>query len=88
MVRMKESCGRDGQGDRARGHGPLPLRGVRGGSRLRATRNDNYWKQDAEGRELPFADEVEVRIIPEAQAASTGWSGGAAHQLAQIWIEQ
>jgi peptide/nickel transport system substrate-binding protein len=46
------------------------------GSRFRASRNENYWKQDPEGRELPYADAVEVRIIPEAQTRINGLESG------------
>ena len=46
------------------------------GSHFRATRNPDYWKQDPEGRQLPFADTVEYRFIPEAQTRINGLESG------------
>jgi peptide/nickel transport system substrate-binding protein len=46
------------------------------GDHFRATRNPDYWKQDAEGRRLPFADSIEYRFIPEAQTRINGLESG------------
>ena len=46
------------------------------GSHFRANRNPDYWKQDPEGRQLPFADAVEYRFIPEAQTRINGLESG------------
>ncbi len=58
------------------GTGPFVFDEYVVGSHFRATRNDDYWKQDAEGRELPFADAVEVRIVNEAQTRINGLESG------------
>jgi peptide/nickel transport system substrate-binding protein len=58
------------------GTGPFVFEEYEVGSHFRATRNENYWKQDPEGRELPFADAVEVRIINEAQTRINGLESG------------
>jgi peptide/nickel transport system substrate-binding protein len=58
------------------GTGPFIFEEYVVGSHFRASRNEDYWKQDPEGRELPFADAVEVRIIPEAQTRINGLESG------------
>jgi peptide/nickel transport system substrate-binding protein len=58
------------------GTGPFVFEEYEVGSHFRATRNENYWKQDPEGRELPYLDEVEIRILPEAQTRINGLESG------------
>jgi len=58
------------------GTGPFVFEEYEVGSHFRATRNENYWKQDPEGQQLPYLDEVEIRILPEAQTRINGLESG------------
>jgi ABC-type transport system substrate-binding protein len=49
--------------------GPFVLDTWSKGEYISVTRNDNYWKTDAEtGQRLPYLDEVIFRFIPETQS--------------------
>jgi peptide/nickel transport system substrate-binding protein len=50
---------------RALGSGPFALAEFGPGS-VRLTRNDRYWRKDASGTRLPYADGVVYRVIPDA----------------------
>ena len=46
------------------GTGPFRFVEWRSGDRIVGTRNPDYWRTDAEGRTLPYLDDVTIRIIP------------------------
>ena len=50
---------------KALGSGPFVLAEFGPGS-VRLTRNDRYWRKDAAGNRLPYADAVVYRVIPDA----------------------
>lgn len=50
---------------KALGSGPFVLAEFGPGS-VRLTRNDRYWRKDAAGSRLPYADAVVYRVIPDA----------------------
>ncbi|HEY6102898.1 MAG TPA: ABC transporter substrate-binding protein [bacterium] len=49
---------------KALGSGPFVLAEFGPGS-VRLTRNDRYWRKDAAGNKLPYADAVVYRVIPD-----------------------
>jgi peptide/nickel transport system substrate-binding protein len=50
------------------GLGPFMLQEYVPGQRMRFVKNPNFWKQDEQGRTLPYLDEIEVPIVPEQNA--------------------
>jgi peptide/nickel transport system substrate-binding protein len=59
-----ESLGEE-LGETPVGTGPFVFSEWRRDDRFVATRNENYWRTDADGRQLPYLDEVEYRPIPD-----------------------
>lgn len=49
------------------GTGPFVLKQWTPDKSFVASRNENYWMRDAEGRQLPYLNEVEFRPIPDVQ---------------------
>jgi peptide/nickel transport system substrate-binding protein len=60
------------------GTGPFRFEDWEPGSRLRLTRNDDYWRAD-EG--LPYLDSVEFRPIAEAQSRNDALLSGEVHLI-------
>jgi peptide/nickel transport system substrate-binding protein len=50
------------------GLGPFVLKEYAAGSRLLLARNPRFWKRDAQGRALPYLDEIQIDIVPETNA--------------------
>ena len=50
------------------GLGPFALAEYRSGEYLRFTRNPHFWQADANGRRLPYLDQIDVQIVPERNA--------------------
>ncbi|HYN09098.1 MAG TPA: ABC transporter substrate-binding protein [Vicinamibacterales bacterium] len=50
------------------GLGPFVLKEYSTGTRLVLGRNPRYWKRDAQGRKLPYLDEIQIDIIPDTNA--------------------
>jgi peptide/nickel transport system substrate-binding protein len=49
------------------GTGPFVFKQWIPDNRFVASRNENYWMRDSEGRQLPYLSEVEFRPIPDVQ---------------------
>lgn len=49
------------------GTGPFKLKEWRVNDHLTAVRNDDYWRKDEDGNQLPYLDEVEFRPMSEQQ---------------------
>jgi peptide/nickel transport system substrate-binding protein len=49
------------------GTGPFQLEEWRVNDHLTVTRNEDYWRTDEDGNQLPYLDEIEFRPISEAQ---------------------
>jgi peptide/nickel transport system substrate-binding protein len=58
----EEDCGRT-----MIGTGPFRLDEWRVNDHLTVTRNEDYWRSDADGNQLPYLDEIEFRPITEGQ---------------------
>jgi len=58
------------------GTGPFKFQEYVVGNHFKATRNPDYWKKDADGGQLPYADSIEYRFIPEAQTRINGLESG------------
>lgn len=54
--------------DELAGLGPFVLRTYTPGQRLILDRNPHYWRRDADGRTLPYVDELIVDIVPDHNA--------------------
>jgi peptide/nickel transport system substrate-binding protein len=50
------------------GLGPFALAEYRSGEYLRFTRNPHFWRVDADGRRLPYLDQIDVQIALERNA--------------------
>ncbi|HEY8526068.1 MAG TPA: ABC transporter substrate-binding protein [Acidimicrobiales bacterium] len=57
-----ENCGRN-----LIGTGPFKLEEWRVNDHLTVVRNENYWRTDENGNQLPYLDEIEFRPMVEAQ---------------------
>lgn len=44
--------------------------------RFTAERNDDYWREDADGEQLPYLDAIEFRPIPQVAQRVNGLKGG------------
>ena len=58
------------------GTGPFVFESYEPGGTFRATRNDSYWRTDAEGRELPYLDAVEFVIQEQDQTRYNSLTSG------------
>lgn len=50
------------------GTGPFRIAKVLPGERIELTRNENYWKSDAQGRKLPLLERILLLIIPNPES--------------------
>ena len=50
------------------GLGPFVLSSYLPGQRLVFARNPHYWRQDAQGRPLPYLDRLTLEIVPDQNA--------------------
>ena len=62
-----ENCGKN-----MIGTGPFQLKEWRVNDHLTVTRNENYWRKDKDGNQLPYLDEIEFRPIPDQQQRVNG----------------
>lgn len=60
-----ESLGADALGEAPVGTGPFVFEEWRRDEHFKVTRNENYWRTDADGNPLPYLDGVEYRPIPD-----------------------
>lgn len=58
------------------GTGPFQLDDWRVNSRLTVVKNENYWRTDEDGNQLPYLDEIEFRPVVEAQQRLNGLRSG------------
>jgi peptide/nickel transport system substrate-binding protein len=58
------------------GTGPFIFQEYVVGKDFKAKRNPDYWKKDPDGGQLPYADNIEFRFIPEAQTRINGLESG------------
>ena len=43
---------------------------------MTVTKNPDYWRQDAGGRQLPYLDEIEFRVIVDSQVRQQALESG------------
>ena len=67
-----EACGRE-----LIGTGPFKLVDWRVNSSMKLERNEDYWRTDADGNQLPYLDELEFQPTPEAQQLQNGLEAGS-----------
>ena len=73
------------------GTGPFQLVDWQVNDRLTLERNEDYWRTDAQGNQLPYLDELEFRPIPEGIQRLNALQGGeidAFHTAAPTIISQ
>lgn len=58
------------------GTGPFQFESWTLNEELVVTRNPSYWKQDSQGRQLPFLDEVVFRPIPDSDTRAAALASG------------
>jgi peptide/nickel transport system substrate-binding protein len=61
------------------GTGPFRFAEWVGGSHIRMVRNERYWADGADGRKLPYADGVTLRIIPTTAVKMVEVRAGGVH---------
>jgi ABC-type transport system substrate-binding protein len=64
------------------GTGPFIVQEYLTGDRMTVTRNPDYWRTDEAGNQLPYLDEIEFRVIPDAQARRAALEAGDVDLLA------
>ncbi|MFM7870832.1 MAG: ABC transporter substrate-binding protein, partial [Actinomycetota bacterium] len=52
------------------------------GGKLVVKRNPNYWHSDEEGRQLPYLDEIEFRVIGDSQVRAAALESGDVDMIA------
>lgn len=70
------------------GLGPFRLRAYEQGQRTVLARNPYYWKRDAQGKALPYLDEIEFLIIPERSARLLRFQQGEVDLLSVLRAEE
>jgi peptide/nickel transport system substrate-binding protein len=63
--------------------GPFMLRSYEPGQRLVFDRNPRYWKKDAAGLQLPYADQVVLEVVPDQNAELLRLQSGQVDMLQQ-----
>jgi len=66
------------------GTGPFELTARESGSSLTLERFDDYWETDEDGNQLPYLDEVNVRLLTEGSTIFTSLSSGSAHVVDSV----
>jgi peptide/nickel transport system substrate-binding protein len=49
--------------------GPFVVAASTAGERVTLKRNPNYWKKDAAGNQLPYLDQIDIVVVPDANNA-------------------
>jgi len=73
------------------GTGPFKLEEWKVNDHLTVVRNEDYWRTDAEGRQLPYLDEIEFRPVIEQQQRINGLKSGeldAFHTSTPLTIDE
>jgi len=63
--------------------GPFMLRSYEPGQRMVFDRNPRYWKKDAAGIQLPYAEQVVLEVVPDQNAELVRLQGGQIDMLQQ-----
>jgi peptide/nickel transport system substrate-binding protein len=69
---------KDGTGDpvKAVGTGPFKLESYAPRDRTVVVRNEDYWRKDAQGNQLPYLDSIEFRVIEDSETAAEALRSG------------
>jgi peptide/nickel transport system substrate-binding protein len=73
------------------GTGPFRLDEWQVNDHLTVVRNDDYWRTDAEGNQLPYLDSIEFRPVTEQQQRTNGIKSGeldAFHMSSALAIDE
>lgn len=58
------------------GTGPFTVQSYLPGDRMTVVKNPDYWRTDAQGRQLPYLDSIEFRVIPDSQVREAALTSG------------
>lgn len=64
------------------GTGPFTMEKYTPGDVMIVKKNPDYWLKDSEGRQLPYLDEIEFRVITDSQVSATALEAGDVDMLA------
>lgn len=76
-------CGK-GLQDQPAGTGPFMLKSWTRGQNMVLVKNPSYWEKDAQGRALPYLDELEWRVIPDDAARMIELERGSVHVAVRV----
>lgn len=66
------------------GSGPFKVKSRETGESLTMVKNENYWETDDGGNQLPYLDQVTMRLIPEPSTMWSAISSGSIQHCVQI----
>ena len=64
--------------------GPFFVAEFRPGDHIRLSRNPNYWKRDAAGKQLPYLDSIRIDIQPNREIELARFLRGETHLIGKI----
>ncbi len=75
-------------GSHAIGTGPFTLHGMHAGEAMVLERNPHYWKEDAEGRALPYLDAIRVTFAEDKNAEFDEFLKGRVTALLELPVDR
>ena len=69
------------------GLGPFTLSEYKAGSSLLLKRNPNYWKKDAQGRQLPYLDSLRIDIQQNREIEMARFLRGELHLMSSVTVD-
>lgn len=63
------------------GTGPFAFDTWRQDSDLKVTKNPNYWMKDADGRQLPYLDDVDFKVLADVQSRGAALESGSVQTI-------
>lgn len=58
------------------GTGPFKFVSMEAGKSIKLEKNENYWRKDTDGSQLPYADAVEITVISDPTVAAAALANG------------
>jgi peptide/nickel transport system substrate-binding protein len=85
--RLAQSWGLATPANQWAGLGPFRLKEYVAGQKLVLERNPYYWKQDAQGKRLPYLDELVFLFVPNADAQVLRFQSGETDLISRLGAE-
>jgi len=70
------------------GTGPFVYESYQVGADFVAERNENYWREDEDGNQLPYLDAVEFRVLVDSNARTNAVTAGDVDVMHQLISEE